>query len=84
MLATDFFNGCRAPLMDGRLSGSFIGLTLGTTPAQLYRAIIEATAFGARWIFDTMDDHGVPIRKFVASGGLPRKSPWSCRSTRMS
>ena len=45
ILATDFFNGCRAPLMDGRLSGSLIGLTLGTTPGQIYRAVVEATAF---------------------------------------
>lgn len=74
VIATDFFNGCRSPMMDGKLSGALIGLTLTTTPAQIYRAVIEATAFGARWIFDTMRDSGVPIRTFTASGGLPPKS----------
>lgn len=75
VIALDHVNGSRGPIMDGKLSGSFIGLTLTTTPAQLYRAMVEATAFGARWIFDTMAHHGIPIRRFVASGGLPPKSP---------
>lgn len=75
VLALDWFNGCRTPLMDGRLSGGFVGLTLGTTPAQMYRALIEATAFGVRWIVDTLRDGGVPVERFVASGGLPDKSP---------
>jgi L-ribulokinase len=61
--------------MDGRLSGSFVGLTLGTRPEQLYRAMLEATAMGVRWICDTLRDAGVPVRRFVASGGLPAKSP---------
>jgi L-ribulokinase len=75
VLALDWLNGCRTPLMDPRLSGAFVGLTLGTTPAQMYRALIEATGFGVRWICDTLRDAGVPVRRFVASGGLPRKSP---------
>jgi len=50
-------------------------LTLGTTPAQMYRALIEATAFGLRWIVETLQQAGVPVRRFVASGGLPGKSP---------
>jgi L-ribulokinase len=75
VLALDWLNGCRTPLMDGRLSGAFIGLTLGTRPEQLYRALIEATAFGVRWIVDTLREAGVPVRRFVASGGLPAKSP---------
>jgi L-ribulokinase len=75
VLAIDWLNGCRTPLMDGRLSGGFVGLTLGTRPEQMYRATMEATAFGVRWIVDTLNDAGVPVRSFVASGGLPAKSP---------
>jgi L-ribulokinase len=75
VLALDWLNGCRTPLMDGRLSGSFIGLTLGTRPEQLYRALMEATAFGLRWIVQLLRDAGVPVERFVASGGLPAKSP---------
>lgn len=75
VLALDWLNGCRTPLMDGRLTGAFIGLTLGTRPEQLYRALLEATAFGVRWIVDTLTAAGVPVRAFVASGGLPSKSP---------
>jgi L-ribulokinase len=75
VIALDWLNGCRTPLMEGRLSGAFVGMTLSTQPAELYRALIEATAFGVRWICDTLRDAGVPVRRFVASGGLPKKSP---------
>jgi L-ribulokinase len=75
VLAIDWFNGCRTPLMDGDLSGAFVGLTLSTKPEQLYRALIEATAFGLRWIVETLQESGVPVRRFVASGGLPGKNP---------
>jgi len=75
VLALDWLNGCRTPLMDGRLSGSFLGITLNTRPEQLYRAMMEATAFGVRWIVETLRDGGVPVERFVASGGLPGKSP---------
>lgn len=75
VLALDWLNGCRTPLMDGMLSGSFVGLTLGTRPEQLYRALLEATAFGLRWIVETLREAGVPVLRFVASGGLPGKSP---------
>lgn len=76
VMAIDWLNGCRTPLMDGRLSGAFLGLTLGTKPEQMYRALMEATAFGLRWICDTLRDAGVPVRRFVAGGGLPAKSPF--------
>lgn len=75
VLALDWLNGCRTPLMDGRLSGAFVGLTLGTRSEQLYRALIEATAFGVRWIVETLRAGGVPVRHFVASGGLPSRNP---------
>src|SRR5688572_26821910 len=75
VIALDWLNGCRTPLMDGRLSGAFVGVTLNTAPEQLYRAVMEATAFGVRWIVETLREAGVPCRRFVASGGLPAKSP---------
>jgi L-ribulokinase len=75
VLALDWLNGCRTPLMDGRLSGAFVGLTLGTRPEQMYRALMEATAFGLKVIVETLRDAGVFVRRFVASGGLPAKSP---------
>ncbi|MEA2711085.1 MAG: L-ribulokinase, partial [Phycisphaerales bacterium] len=75
VIAIDWFNGCRTPLMDPNVSGAFLGLTLATKPEQLYRALIEATAFGARWIVETLRESGVPVRRFVASGGLANKNP---------
>ena len=71
----DWFNGCRTPLMDGALTGAFTGLTLNHTPAHLFRAVLEASACGLRWIVDTLRDGGVPVRRFVATGGLPHHSP---------
>ncbi len=71
----DWFNGCRTPLMDGALHGAFAGLTLHHRPAHLYRALLEASAFGVRWIVELLRDGGVPVRKFVATGGLPHHNP---------
>jgi L-ribulokinase len=71
----DWFNGCRTPLMEGTLTGSFTGLTLNHGPAHLFRALLEASACGLRWIADTLRDGGVPVRRFVATGGLPHHSP---------
>jgi len=75
VMALDWLNGCRTPLMDGCLSGAFVGVTLKTRPEQMYRALMEATAFGVKWIVETLREAGVPVRRFVASGGLPMKSP---------
>ena len=74
VLALDWLNGARTPLMDGRLSGAFVGITLATKPSQLYRALLEGTAFGVRWIVDVLRHGGVPVNRIVASGGLPGKS----------
>ena len=71
----DWFNGCRTPLMDGGLKGAFTGLALHHRPAHLYRALLEASAFGVRWIVELLRDGGVPVRKFVATGGLPHHNP---------
>ena len=75
VLCVDWFNGCRTPLMDGRLSGAFAGLALHHGPHHLYRAQLEATAFGLRWIVEMLRDHGVPVKKFIATGGLPHRNP---------
>jgi L-ribulokinase len=71
----DWLNGCRTPLMDGDLRGAFAGLGLEHGPAHLYRALLEASALGARWIVEVLEDGGVPVRRLVATGGLPHQSP---------
>jgi L-ribulokinase len=71
----DWMNGCRTPLMDGSLTGAFAGLTLHHTGGHLYRALLEASAFGLRWIVETMREGGLPVEKFVATGGLPHHNP---------
>ncbi len=75
VIAIDWFNGCRTPLMDGSLSGGFLGLTLDTRPEQVYRATLEASACGLRWIVETLREGGVPVERFVATGGLASKNP---------
>ncbi|MEX0774489.1 MAG: ribulokinase [Phycisphaeraceae bacterium] len=74
-LCLDWMNGCRTPLMDGTLRGAFTGLSLNTRPAHLYRSLLEASAFGVRWIVDVLREGGVPVRRFVATGGLPHHNP---------
>ncbi len=81
VLAIDWFNGCRTPLMDGSLRGAFLGLTLETRPEQVYRATLEASAMGLRWIVDTLREGGVPVERFVATGGLAGKNPLFARIT---
>ena len=61
--------------MDAALGGLLIGATLATTPEEIYRALIEATAFGTRVIIETFEANGVPVHDIVACGGLAEKSP---------
>ncbi len=75
VLCVDWFNGCRTPLMDGNLRGSFSGLALNHGPEHMYRAMLEASAFGLRWIVELLREHGVPVKKFIATGGLPHHNP---------
>ncbi|MFL5715346.1 MAG: ribulokinase [Chloroflexota bacterium] len=75
LLALDWWNGNRSVLVDVGLSGLLIGATLATLPEEIYRALIEATAFGTRVIIETFEGHGVPIVDIVAAGGLAEKSP---------
>jgi L-ribulokinase len=71
----DWLNGCRTPLMDGNLRGAFAGLALHHGPHHLYRALLESSAFGLRWIVDVMEEAGVSVKRLVATGGLPHHNP---------
>ena len=75
-LANDWFNGRRTPDADQRLKSTITGLTLGTTAPALYKALVEATAFGSKAIADRFIQEGVPIREVIAIGGVARKSPF--------
>lgn len=75
LLALDWWNGNRSVLVDVELGGLIVGLTLATRPADVYRALIEATAFGQRVIVEAFETAGTPIRTLVAAGGLPGKNP---------
>jgi L-ribulokinase len=74
LLALDWWNGNRSILVDVDLTGLLIGATLSTKPEEIYRALIEATAFGTRVIVETFQKNGVPIFELVACGGLPEKN----------
>jgi L-ribulokinase len=74
LLALDWWNGNRSVLVDVDLSGLLIGATLGTRAPDIYRALIEATAYGTRVIVEAFENSGVPITELVAAGGLPEKN----------
>jgi L-ribulokinase len=75
LLAVDWNNGNRTILVDPMLSGLILGQTLHTTRADIYRALIEATAFGARAILERIAEYGVPVNRVVCSGGIAEKNP---------
>jgi L-ribulokinase len=75
LLALDWWNGNRSVLVDAELGGVLLGMSLQTTAEEIYRALIEATAFGTRVIIEAFEGHGVPVRELVAAGGLAEKSP---------
>jgi L-ribulokinase len=74
LLALDWWNGNRSVLVDGDLTGLLVGATLATTPPEIYRALIEATAYGTRVIIDAFESNGVAINEIVACGGLPERN----------
>ena len=74
LLALDWNNGNRTILVDVRLSGMLLGQTLHTTPEEIYRALIEATGFGALVIIDRIEEYGVKVREVVNCGGLAVKN----------
>ncbi|HPA16660.1 MAG TPA: ribulokinase [Verrucomicrobiae bacterium] len=75
LLALDWNNGNRTILVDQRLTGLIMGQTLYTTPPEIYRALIEATAFGALTIINRFEEYGVRVEQIVNCGGIAEKSP---------
>jgi len=75
LLALDWNNGNRTILVDQRLTGLLVGQTLYTTPVEIYRALVEATAFGALTIINRFEEYGVKIDQVINCGGIPEKSP---------
>jgi len=74
LLALDWWNGNRSVLVDVDLTGLLVGATLATRPEDIYRALIEATAYGTRVIIEAFEKSGVPVREIVACGGLPERN----------
>ena len=74
LLALDWWNGNRSTLVDVDLTGLLIGATLATRAPDIYRALIESTAFGTRTIIESFEARGVMINELVAAGGLPDKN----------
>jgi len=75
LVALDWWNGNRSVLVDVDLTGMMLGMTLLTKPEEIYRALIEATAFGTRMIIETFRESGVPVNEYVAAGGIAEKDP---------
>lgn len=75
LLALDWWNGNRSCLVDVDLTGMLLGMTLLTKPEEIYRALIEATAYGTRKIIETFEKSGVAVDEFYASGGISQKDP---------
>ncbi|HDP37191.1 MAG TPA: ribulokinase, partial [Candidatus Atribacteria bacterium] len=73
LIALDWWNGNRSILNNADLSGILLGFTLNTKPEEIYRALIEATAFGTRIIIETFVNNGLPIEELYACGGMPHK-----------
>ena len=74
LIALDWHNGNRSVLLDMDLSGLIMGLTLQTSPEEIYRAMIEATAFGARTIIERFREYGIDIPELHVTGGIPQKN----------
>jgi len=74
LVALDWWNGNRSVLVDADLTGVLLGCTLSTKPEHIYRALIEATAYGTRMIVDTFNESGVPITALYAAGGIAEKN----------
>jgi L-ribulokinase len=74
LVALDWMGGNRSVLVDHDLSGIIAGLTLATGPEEIYRALLEATAFGTRMIVETFENAGVPVEEYVVAGGLKRNA----------
>ncbi len=74
LVALDWWNGNRSVLVDADLTGLLVGATLQTKPEEIYRALVEATAFGTKIIVDTFNGNGVPVKELYAAGGIAEKN----------
>ncbi|WP_457030024.1 ribulokinase [Kitasatospora sp. P5_F3] len=74
LVALDWLNGNRSTLVDHHLSGVIIGLTLATRPEEIYRALLESTAYGTRTIVEALEQGGVPVTEFIVTGGLKKNA----------
>ena len=74
LLALDWFNGNRAPYVDFDLTGVILGLNLQTKPEEIFRALIESTAFGTKSIVDIYEKNGIAVKEIYASGGISQKN----------
>lgn len=75
LLALDWWNGNRSVLVDVDLTGMILGMTLASRPEQIYRALLEATAYGSRKIIEQFSESGVPVSELYACGGIAMKDP---------
>jgi len=76
IIAIDWMNGRRTPDANQALKGAVMGLNLGSDAPRIFRALVEATAFGAKKIIDRFNDEGILIKEVIAIGGVPKKSPF--------
>lgn len=75
IVALDWFNGNRSVLVNSLLSGLLVGITINTKPEEIYRALLEASAFGTKRIVDRFEEFGIKINTITASGGIANKNP---------
>ena len=76
LVALDWWNGNRSVLVDIDLTGLFVGMTLLTKPEEMFRALVEATAFGTRMIIETFRENNIDVKRFFAAGGIAEKDPF--------
>ncbi|MCY3575432.1 MAG: ribulokinase [Chloroflexi bacterium] len=79
LVALDWWNGNRSTLVDVDLTGLMLGMNLATRAPDIYRALIEATAYGTREIIEAFDSQGIAVNELVAAGGLPEKNALLCQ-----
>lgn len=75
LIALDWWNGVRSPLMDFNLTGMMVGMNLLTTPEEMYLALLESTAYGTRLIIENFEKNGIPVKEIVMAGGIANKNP---------
>ena len=76
LVAVDWLNGRRTPYADQTLKGAIMGITLGTSPAHIFKALVEATAFGSRAIMKHLEEEGVRVTEVIGVGGISQKSAY--------